>query len=330
MNRRRASAPAGPQSTSARLRRGVVPGIDARLRARRRPARRVRSAASPSMFAPVVPPRVASGAAASTGNARSGATGASWWSGCGCHAVCGRPGVPGRVLRVTRSGRYAPRALPYVLTVDGVAVASAVPSPNLRSVVALTDDEAVVDRHPRLDLRRPSGPRVPRLGGRSSSPRPASPASLARPLRRREARVQPRRPRVPADGPRRPRWRSGPTCTTRPDCPTARIRSCCSCTATTRRATGASARATGGRVATRWKPHPELRGLRLRGVATGELRLRRRLGERERGQRARQPTRRHGHAPARRTARGAPRSVAGMVDDGRRAVRGPVRRRRST
>jgi hypothetical protein len=53
------------------------------------------------------------------------------------------PGVPGSVLRVTRSGRFAPRALPYVLTVDGVAVASALPSPNLRSVVALTDDDAV-------------------------------------------------------------------------------------------------------------------------------------------------------------------------------------------
>jgi hypothetical protein len=51
--------------------------------------------------------------------------------------------VPGSVLRVTRPGRFAPRALPYVLTVDGAAVASAIPSPNLRSVVALTDDGSV-------------------------------------------------------------------------------------------------------------------------------------------------------------------------------------------
>ena len=53
-------------------------------------------------------------------------------------------GVPTKVFRVRLAGRYAPRALPYVLTVDGAAVATAVPSPNLRSVVALSDDRVVV------------------------------------------------------------------------------------------------------------------------------------------------------------------------------------------
>lgn len=51
--------------------------------------------------------------------------------------------VPSRVYRVTIEGRYAPRALPYVMTVDGAAVAVAVPSPDLRSVVALTTDRSV-------------------------------------------------------------------------------------------------------------------------------------------------------------------------------------------
>ena len=101
------------------------------------------SAASPSMFAPVVPPRVAAALLSRNGTAirRDGGF------------VVERvriprrlrgPGVPDQMLRVTRAGRYAPRALPYVLTVDGVGIAPAVPSPNLRSAVALTDDEAVL------------------------------------------------------------------------------------------------------------------------------------------------------------------------------------------
>jgi hypothetical protein len=98
---------------------------------------------SPSMFEPVVPPRVAGALVRRPGTVirRDG--------GFVVEQVrvprqLRAPGVPGSVLRVTRPGRYAPRALPYVLTVDGVAVASATPSPNLRSVVALTDDEAVL------------------------------------------------------------------------------------------------------------------------------------------------------------------------------------------
>ena len=52
-------------------------------------------------------------------------------------------GTPGRVYRVRFAGRFAPRALPYVVTVDGVPLAVAVPSPSVRSVVALTADDIV-------------------------------------------------------------------------------------------------------------------------------------------------------------------------------------------
>ncbi len=99
--------------------------------------------ASPSMVIPVVPPRVAGALLRRPGTVlrRDGGF------------VVERmrvprglrsSGVPRSMLRVTRLGRYAPRALPYVLTVDGVGVASAIPSPTLRSIVALTDEEAVV------------------------------------------------------------------------------------------------------------------------------------------------------------------------------------------
>jgi hypothetical protein len=52
--------------------------------------------------------------------------------------------VPARVYRVTIEGRYPPRALPYVMTVDGAALVTATPAPDLRSVVALTADRSVV------------------------------------------------------------------------------------------------------------------------------------------------------------------------------------------
>ncbi len=54
------------------------------------------------------------------------------------------PGTPRRVFRVRVPGRFAPRALPYVLEAGGDAVAVAVPAPNMRSVVALTDDASVL------------------------------------------------------------------------------------------------------------------------------------------------------------------------------------------
>ena len=99
--------------------------------------------ASPSMVTPVVPPRVAGALLRRPGTVlrRDG--------GFVVERVrvprgLRSSGVPRSMLRVTRPGRYAPRALPYVLTVDGVGVASAIPSPTLRSVVALTDEEAVV------------------------------------------------------------------------------------------------------------------------------------------------------------------------------------------
>src|SRR5215207_3429177 len=97
---------------------------------------------SPSMFQPVVPPRVA-GALARRPGTLIRRDGGFVVEQVRVPGQLRAPGVPGSVLRVTRLGRYAPRALPYVLTIDGVAVASAIPSPNLRSVVAITDDEAV-------------------------------------------------------------------------------------------------------------------------------------------------------------------------------------------
>ena len=60
------------------------------------------------------------------------------------------PGVPGDVFRVRVHGRFLPRALPYVLEAGGDALAVAVPSPNMRSVVALTDDASVVSGPLRL------------------------------------------------------------------------------------------------------------------------------------------------------------------------------------
>lgn len=73
------------------------------------------------------------------------------------------PGTPTRVYRVRFAGRYAPRALQYVLTLDGVPLATAVPSPNQRSVVALTDDGAVA-----------SGAIALTYGGRPASESPTS------------------------------------------------------------------------------------------------------------------------------------------------------------
>jgi hypothetical protein len=52
--------------------------------------------------------------------------------------------VPDRIFRVRVGGRYAPRALPYVVSADDIAIAIATPASNLRSVVALTADDAVV------------------------------------------------------------------------------------------------------------------------------------------------------------------------------------------
>ncbi len=83
--------------------------------------------------------------------------------------------TPGRVFRVRVAGRYVPRALPYVLTVDGAPLAIAVPSPNLRSVVALTDDDLVT-----------SGALGLTYGGRPARESPASALgapSLQRPRR---------------------------------------------------------------------------------------------------------------------------------------------------
>lgn len=80
--------------------------------------------------------------------------------------------VPSRVFRVTIEGRYAPRALPYVMTVDGAAVAVAVPSPDLRSVVALTADRSAVTGRLRLTY-----------GGRPAEETPA--ARLRAPSTRR-------------------------------------------------------------------------------------------------------------------------------------------------
>ena len=102
-----------------------------------------RVSAAPSMFAPVVSPRVAAALLRREGTVIR-ADGGFVVERVAVPRRMRASGEPGSVLRVTRLGRYAPRALPYVVTADGVAVASAVPAPNLRSVVALTDDEGVV------------------------------------------------------------------------------------------------------------------------------------------------------------------------------------------
>lgn len=55
-----------------------------------------------------------------------------------------RPGAPDRVFRVRVTGSYPPRALRYVLVADGRAIATAIPAGDLRSVVAITDDDVVL------------------------------------------------------------------------------------------------------------------------------------------------------------------------------------------
>lgn len=96
-------------------------------------------------------------------------------------------GAPARVYRVRVEGRYAPRPLPYVVTADGDPIAVAVPAPNLRSVVALTDDPAVVAGTLGLtygalpaEPSAPSAIRAPELGrARGALPSPG-PYDVAR------------------------------------------------------------------------------------------------------------------------------------------------------
>ena len=105
------------------------------------------------------------------------------------------------------------------------------------------------------------------------------------------------------------------------DLPAGRTRSCCSCTATTARVQRRVGRLPLA-VPRRLAADPQLRGLRLHRPAAGQLRVRRRVRQRQRRQRPRQPGRRHRHAPARRAAGEAPRPVAPLGDDRRRARSG--------
>ena len=218
-----------------------------------------------------------------------------------------------------------PRALPYVLEAGGDAVAVAVPAPNMRSVVALTDDASVVS-----DLwssPTPADRPFSRRGcGSIAVDERRARHTLARPLRCGAQGVRLRRSSVPAHRARGQGRDPGRRALPDGACPTVPTRSCCSCTAITRRATGAIGPDYRWPCRHRVDAASQPRGIRLRRGEARELRLRRRVGERERRQRARQRRRRHRHAPARRAARGAPRSVAGVVDDGRRPVRRPVRR----
>ena len=173
------------------------------------------------------------------------------------HAGPRNPGscLPRAIRRPVRAAH-----LKYVLTLNGVPLATAVPSPNQRSVVALTDDGAVT-----------SGALALTYGGRPASESPTS-ASRRRSFGDRDPSRRPGpttwrdasttsatgRSSRPSSA---PRSRSGPTCIFRRGCPTGRIRSCCSCTGTTRRATRGSRRiplALPGRV----EAAPEPRGVR--------------------------------------------------------------------
>ena len=127
------------------------------------------------MFAPVVPPRVAGALLRRPGTVVRRDAGFVVER-VGVPRGLRAAGAPDTVLRVTRRGRYAPRALPYVLTAGGVGVASAIPSPALRSVVALTDEEAVVTAELGLTY-----------GGRPAVTSPA--AAVAAPSIRRPRRL---------------------------------------------------------------------------------------------------------------------------------------------
>jgi hypothetical protein len=86
------------------------------------------------------------------------------------------PGVPSRVLRVRLAGSYPPRALRYEITADGRPIATAVPSRNLRSLLALTGDVTVLSAT--IGATYGGAPVRPAAAGRSRSlPEP-------RPLRR--------------------------------------------------------------------------------------------------------------------------------------------------
>lgn len=75
--------------------------------------------------------------------------------------------VPSRVFRVRLAGSYPPRALRYEITADGRPIATAVPSRNLRSLLALTDDEAVLSAP--IEVTYGGAPVRPVAGGSSSS-----------------------------------------------------------------------------------------------------------------------------------------------------------------
>ena len=88
-------------------------------------------------------------------------------------------GTPSRVYRVRFAGRFAPRALPYVVTVDGAPLAVAVPSPSVRSVVALTADDVVTTGA--LELTYGGRPAAESPASALEAPSPRGPRRLPSP-----------------------------------------------------------------------------------------------------------------------------------------------------
>ena len=88
------------------------------------------------------------------------------------------PGVPNDLYRVTVTGRFPPRALRYVVVVEGEPVGYGIPTVNQRAVRALTTDRAVlVDR---VSVRYDGKPVVSvepeeGVGGRPIGPRATPP-----------------------------------------------------------------------------------------------------------------------------------------------------------
>ena len=218
-------------------RRGLGSGSDPRARA-------------PPSSAPGSPPAARSSAAP----AASGSSGCTW------RPTSGRAwrDPDDEVYRVTVAGRFPPRPLRYVVRAGGRPRRVRDPAaPTSGAVIAITTDDRVLTEPHHGPLRGP-GPARTRRGPEAR--RGARAAAHPRPVRRHRHRLRPRRPRLPARGAGRPdRARRRGLPPHRPD-GGAVTRSCCSCTATTARATGATAPVTRGPAGTGWQPIPNDEG----------------------------------------------------------------------
>ena len=254
--------------------------------------------------------------------------------GCEGRSGCGRMASKTRSRPLPGSGRglFPPRSLRYEVFADDVLSDTDSPLPTRKQFRTITGRRHVFWRRSieveyEGEPARPThgtGLRARRMGLQPPTmPDPSEPG----PLRRHQRRVQPRRSRSyqPTDiGAKIELTASVHYPTGLPDGPYPIALFLHGNHVTCYKGRESSPL----RVAVQDRLHadPELRGLRLHRRTSGEPRLHRRLGQRQRRQRPRQPRLRHGDAAARRTSGEASRPLERMVDDRRRALRRHVRR----